>query len=89
MNKFICKLKDGRFLIAMLAILLICGMIRAYRVWFSTTHIAFLNYQVIALGQLSHANTNDMIKLCEITTDDFDHLDAYDMIGLLKYKSKS
>lgn len=80
MNKFICKLKDRRFLIVMFVILLICGMIRAYHVWFSTTHIAFLNYQVIALGQISHANTNDMIKLSEITTDDFDHLNAYDMI---------
>ena len=42
--------------------------------------IAFLNYQAIALGQISHANDNEMIKLSEITTDDFDHLDDYDMI---------
>ena len=56
------------------------GLTRAYSAWVGTTRIAFLNYQAIALGQISHANDNAMIKLSEITTDDFDHLDDYDMI---------
>lgn len=56
------------------------GLAKAYSAWVGTTRIAFLNYQAIALGQISHANDNAMIKLSEITTDDFDHLDDYDMI---------
>lgn len=64
----------------MLAVIVLGGLAKAYSAWVGTTRIAFLNYQAIALGQISHANDNAMIKLSEITTDDFDHLDDYDMI---------
>lgn len=64
----------------MLAVIVLGGLAKAYSAWVGTTRIAFLNYQAIALGQISHANDNAMIKLSEITTDDFEHLDDYDMI---------
>lgn len=74
------KIKKKHIFLALLAVIVLGGLTRAYSAWVGTTRIAFLNYQAIALGQISHANDNAMIKLSEITTDDFDHLDDYDMI---------
>lgn len=74
------KIKKKHIFLALLAVIVLGGLAKAYSVWVGTTRIAFLNYQAIALGQISHANDNAMIKLSEITTDDFNHLDDYDMI---------
>ena len=74
------KIKKKHIFLALLAVIVLGGLAKAYSAWVGTTRIAFLNYQAIALGQISHANDNEMIKLSEITTDDFDHLDDYDMI---------
>lgn len=74
------KIKKKHIFLALLAVIVLGGLAKAYAAWVGTTRIAFLNYQAIALGQISHANDNAMIKLSEITTDDFDHLDDYDMI---------
>lgn len=74
------KIKKKHIFLALLAVIVLGGLAKAYSAWMGTTRIAFLNYQAIALGQISHANDNAMIKLSEITTDDFDHLDDYDMI---------
>lgn len=74
------KIKKKYLFLALLAVIVLRGLAKAYSAWVGTTRIAFLNYQAIALGQISHANDNAMIKLSEITTDDFDHLDDYDMI---------
>ena len=74
------KIKKKHIFLALLAVITLGGLAKAYSAWVGTTRIAFLNYQAIALGQISHANDNAMIKLSEITTDDFDHLDDYDMI---------
>lgn len=74
------KIKKKHIFLALLAVIVLGGLAKAYSAWVGTTRIAFLNYQAIALGQISHANDNAIIKLSEITTDDFDHLDDYDMI---------
>lgn len=74
------KIKKKHIFLALLAVIVLGGLAKAYSAWVGTTRIAFLNYQAIALGQISHANDNAMIKLSEITIDDFDHLDDYDMI---------
>lgn len=74
------KIKKKHIFLALLVVIVLGGLVKAYSAWVGTTRIAFLNYQAIALGQISHANDNAMIKLSEITTDDFDHLDDYDMI---------
>ena len=74
------QIKKKHLLLTLLAIVVLAGLVKAYNAWIGTTRIAFLNYQAIALGQISNANDNGMIKLCEITTDDFDHLNDYDMI---------
>ena len=74
------KIKKKHIFLALSIVIVLGGLAKAYSAWVGTTRIAFLNYQAIALGQISHANDNAMIKLSEITTDDFDHLDDYDMI---------
>ena len=49
----------------------------AWNLWFSTTKVAFVNYQVISLGQISKANNNSFIKIYEVGTDHLDRLTAY------------
>lgn len=74
------KIKKKHISLALSIVIGLGGLAKAYSAWVGTTRIAFLNYQAIALGQISHANDNAMIKLSEITTYDFGHLDDYDMI---------
>lgn len=80
MTKGLGKIKKKYIFLGLLAVIVLGGLAKAYSAWVGTTRIAFLNYQAIALGQISHANDNAMIKLSEISTDDFDHLGDYDMI---------
>ena len=51
-----------------------------WNLWFSATKVAFINYQVISLGQISKANDNSFIKISELSTDDLNRLTSYDMI---------
>lgn len=62
-----------------IAFLLIIG-VALWNLWFSPTKVAFINYQVISLGQISKANDNSFIKISELSTDDLDKLTAYDMV---------
>ena len=55
-------------------------MFGVWNLWFSATKVAFINYQVISLGQISKANDNSFIKISELSTDDLDRLTGYDMI---------
>jgi cobaltochelatase CobN len=52
----------------------------AWNLWFGITEVAFINYQVINLGQISKANNNSFIRISELSTDDLDKLTAYDMV---------
>ncbi|MGN0222257.1 MAG: cobaltochelatase subunit CobN [Prevotella sp.] len=74
------RINKKKVAITVIAVLAVIGIAGVWRAWMSPTRIAFLNYQAIVLGQISRSNDNPMIKLSEITTDDFDHLDSYDMI---------
>ena len=51
-----------------------------WSVWLSSTKVAFVNYQVISLGEISKANDNSFIKISEVSTDDLDKLKSYDMV---------
>ena len=52
----------------------------SWKRWFSPTHVAFVNYQVIALGEISKANDNKFIKIHELSTDAIEKVGQYDMI---------
>lgn len=61
-------------------IVLLLLLLGAWNVWFGATKIAFVNYQVIHLGQISKANDNSFIKISELGTDELDKLTSYDMV---------
>lgn len=52
----------------------------AWNTWFSTTKIAFVNFQTIQQGSISKANNNSFIKLSEVPLDNLDRLANYDMV---------
>ena len=43
------------------AAVLVLLLIGIWNLWFSSTRVAFVNYQVISLGQISKANDNSFI----------------------------
>lgn len=51
-----------------------------WSIGFSPTKIAFLNYQVVTLGEISKANDNPFIKIAELGTDELNKLPEYDMV---------
>ena len=65
----------GGVVVAFLAVVLV-----TWNAWFSVTNIAFVNYQVISLGQISKANDNSFIRISELNTDDIDRITDFDMV---------
>lgn len=74
------NLRKKQVLAIAVAVIAVIGAIAAWQTWGATTRIAFLNFQVTELGQISKANDNSMIELCEISADDIADLDSYDMV---------
>lgn len=62
------------------AIVLLLALIVVWSLWFSPTRIAFINYQVISLGNMAKANENSFIKINELSSDNIDKISAYDMV---------
>lgn len=54
----------------------------SYFKWVAPTRIGFVNYQSIAIGNISKANDNSFIKLKDISEDDLDKVSGCDMIFL-------
>lgn len=71
------KKKAGILILSLLAIGLLWGV---YEWKFSTTRIAFLNYQVVNLGLIAQANENENISISEINAPDLNQLDNYDVL---------
>ena len=63
--------------IVLLAIVL--GVV-VWNILFSTTHIAFVNHQVITLGQIAKSNDNDRIKLSILDVEELDEIGKYDAV---------
>lgn len=51
-----------------------------WNILFSTTHIAFVNHQVITLGQIAKSNDNDRIKLSILDVKELDEIGKYDAV---------
>lgn len=62
---------------ALLAIVL--GVV-VWNILFSTTQIAFVNHQVITLGQIAKSNDNDRIKLSILDVEELDRIGKYDAV---------
>lgn len=46
----------------------------------SRTHVAFVNYQAITLGQIGKANDNSSVRIHELAVEDLDKAGDYDMV---------
>ena len=51
-----------------------------YSKWMSATKVAFVNYQIITLGEIHKANDNSFIKIATVDTEGLDKLKGYDMV---------
>ena len=63
--------------IALLAV--VSGAV-VWNILFSTTHVAFVNHQVITLGQIAKSNDNDRIKLSILDVEELDEIGKYDAV---------
>ncbi len=76
----IVKNKKKVILLSLTALILVIGAIFVWKATASSTRIAFVNYQAIALGQISKANDNSFIKIEELPVEQLDKAAKYDMI---------
>ena len=74
------KFKKKYIFLVVVALLLIAAATTFWRSACSRTDIAFVNYQVVTLGEISKANDNSFIRLHEAQIDDIDDWDKYDMV---------
>lgn len=63
-----------------ISLLLVMAGVAVWNVWFSATRIAFVNYQVITLGQIAKSNDNRRISLSAIDVEEIDRLGKYDLL---------
>ena len=62
------------------ALFIIVLAVVAWHIMFSATHIAFVNQQVIVLGQIAKSNDNDHIKLSVLDVEELDKIGKYDAV---------
>ena len=72
--------RKKKLFIGGIVLLVILALVGVWNVWFSSTRIAFINYQVITLGEISKANDNSFIKISELSPEDLSQLNGYDMV---------
>lgn len=73
-------MKRKRKILAGIALLAIVLGIVVWNICFSATRIAFINYQVITLGQIAKANDHSRIKLSSLDVENLDRITDYDMV---------
>lgn len=74
------KIKKKYIFLSILAMIVIAALVAFWRSMCSRTDVAFVNYQVITLGDISKANDNSFIRLHEAQLDDIDDWDDYDVV---------
>ncbi len=67
-------------LLSLAAIIVVVALVSVYNKWFSSTRVAFINYQSLQLGVINKANDNPMISLEELPLDRVNEIDKYDMV---------
>lgn len=73
-------MKKKMMIWAAVALLVIAAGAAVWKTLFSSTRIAFVNYQVTTLGQISRANDNGRIRLSVLETGELDKAGKYDMV---------
>lgn len=72
--------RKSRFLVGAVSLLLILGAVFCWNAFFAPTRIAFINHQVITLGQISKANNNERINLSILDVEDLSNISNYDIV---------
>lgn len=67
-------------LLTVAAAVSIAVLFGCWRLWWSPTRVAFVNYQAITLGQISKANNNSFIKIKELSPEELEDVSGYDMV---------
>ena len=68
-------------LLIALGCLLLAGLLLwAWRAWLAPTRIAFVNYQITALGEIAKSNDSRFIKIREVGLDELKRLRRADMV---------
>ncbi len=74
-----CRVRYSLIILATL--LLVGGLWHVWSRYLSPTRVAFVNYQVITLGEISKANDNPFIQIEELPVSDVEQrIDHYDMV---------
>ncbi len=73
-------MKKKYIFFGLLAVILIIAGTAVWRTMCSRTDVAFVNYQVITLGEIHKANDNSFIKLHEAQLEDVEDWDDYDVV---------
>ena len=72
--------RKGKIRAGIAALLVIAAGVVVWNAWFSATRIAFVNYQVITLGQIARANDNERIRLAALDAEELNDIGKYDMV---------
>ena len=73
-------MKKKLLLIVGAAVVALAVLLFVWSRWFSATKVAFVNYQIITLGEIHKANDNSFIKIATVDTEELDQLKGYDMV---------
>ena len=73
-------MRKKRLLFIGIAVVLLIAIWMGLRAWVLPTRIAFVNYQIISLGQISKANDNSFIKISELPVEELERIGQYDMV---------
>ena len=74
------KFKKKYIFLGLLAAILVFILTACWRTMCSRTDVAFVNYQVITLGEISKSNDNSFIRLHVAPLDDIDSWSDYDAV---------
>lgn len=66
--------------VAIAIVAVVAAGVFVWRRYVGHTDIAFVNYQVLTLGEMSKANNNSWIRLHELSADELDRAGDYDMV---------
>ncbi|MDO4755566.1 MAG: cobaltochelatase subunit CobN, partial [Parabacteroides sp.] len=71
--------RKGKLYLGISLLLILLG-ITVWNIFFSATRVAFINYQVITLGEIAKANDHSRIRLVAVDVEELDEIGQYDMV---------
>ena len=69
-----------KIIIVLAAAVAVSALCLVWQRWFAATEVAFVNWQVSDLGQISKANDNGFVKIRELPVSRLSEAGRYDMV---------